>query len=621
MPRKVLFRSTIPTVALGLAALAGLLGGVNWLIPGTIEGQADLPPIATVRADALTLRSLPNSASPALGVLPRGRMVHLRCRDGIPLHMGPWLGVIDGASERIGWVHATYVSDAVGMCPSSRTGSPDWRLRSTAVATEGAVNLRFGPSTGTIPLAKLPAGEILRTDGRWVTIGGERWILVRTTSGLSGWVRSDLIGQRHVLRSVLAPTTSQATATGSTVAPQIRANVGNKVEATVGVTYRPTGSTAALQKLAANQLESGIAAQLLSRTNPPTSVQVDEDGAIRLQLDLYRAATTAPNSYLEGNLDEMALSLLIGNGTLARHVEEVHGPEAALLLRAAFLVTGIPEPMADAAFMLLEDPAVQAQMSVLAASGMEVSGVMAMAIEARRDSRSSELERLHVAAREVEREIRRSGGLSAQRLAALSEVELVRPQRATFNRGMERVSSALDSRVRQAASALPTSEGIWSRTAVRADAVIQQAVTRTDGLSRDARAELRNRIEGQAGTLGEGAGALLQQVQDRGLREAEAIRSQSRETARMRGQQGRQQADQFLGQAEATARQRAEQSRLHAEEARRRMQEQARVQSEETRRQADQIRRQSEEAARRFQDRGQARIQTLQQRLLGGGVE
>jgi len=619
MARKAFFRATIPMVAVGIAALAGLLGGVNWLIPGTIQGQADLPPIATVRADGLTLRSLPNSASPALGVLPRGRMIHLRCRNGVPLHMGPWLGVIDGAAERIGWVHATHVSDAAGLCPSSRSGSPDWRLRSTTVATEGPVNLRFGPSTSTIPLAKLPAGETLRTDARWVTTGDERWVLVRTRSGLSGWVRADLIGHQRSPGSVVAPPRSERTAAGSTVAPHIRANVGNDVEATIGVTYRPTGSTAALQKLVVNQLEAGIAAQLLSRTNPPTSVQVADDGAIRIQLDLYQAAATASNSYLEGNLEEMAMSLLIGNGTMARHVEEVHGPEAALLLRAAFLVTGIPEPMADAAFVLLEDPAVQAQMSVLAASGMEVSEIMAMAVTGRQDSRSLELERLQFAAREVERQIRRSGGLSSQSLADLAEVELVGSQHAVLNRGMERISATLDSRMRQAASTLPTPEGLWSKTTAQADAVVQQAVNRRDDLSRGAKAALGNRVESQAGTLAEGAGALLQQFQERGPREMEAFRSETRETARMRGQQGRQQADQLLGQTEAAARQRAEQSRQQAEQARQRIQEQARVQSEQTRHQADQIRRQSEEATRRFQDRGQAQIQTLQQRLLRGG--
>lgn len=388
-------------------------------LAGDIDVASELPPVTVVRGDGTAVRMLPNQEAPIIITVDEGDALYLRCRDGRPLYFGPWVGVIDGEAEQVGWVHGGYVSEHSGSCPKTRVETP-LRLRRLGLTTDSRVNVRFGPSTSTLLIAKAYPDQPLWTDGRYARIGGHRWYTVQLESGVSGWIREDLLdlGWRSLVRPASLPPLPRAQVR---IEPELSTRDG--ISFSVGGSYRPVGESGEMQRMVAAQLEHGAAAVLLSNMRHPTEVNLQDDGAIEVQIELYSLAYASPATLLDTNSEEMARSLLIGDSEISRDVEEMYGPEAAVMMRAGFLLVGGPETeeFVNVAYVLSNDPDVQAQAAVLAASGRDLGQVLAAAtsreaMQAQRD--------LRVAAMNLSADLGRGGQIQVDRLHKLAEAEI-----------------------------------------------------------------------------------------------------------------------------------------------------------------------------------------------------
>jgi len=365
----------------GLLAVT-ILGLSRTVFVGTIPMSAELPPLVVVKAQGLHLRQLPNAAAASLVQLRGGQPLYLRCRGGEPLYFGPWVGVIDGVSGQIGWVHGRYVSDFATSCEAN-SGKLAWfRLRPARLRHDGFVNVRFGPSVETLIVAKANSDTPVWTDGQHIQVEGHRWYPIQLQSGISGWIREDqLQPEPFALKASLLSLgsrnhQSQELVTGA----HWKLDAGG-ASLSVGASYRPRGAAADLQKIAAEQLESGAAAVVLSKSPYPTTVARNDNGTISVQVELYSLAWRNPSTLLDVRPEEMARSLLLGNTQLARDVEELYGPEAALLMRAALIATGGTEmeQFANIIYLLAKDPEVQSMVLALAGEGIRLGEVMTAA--------------------------------------------------------------------------------------------------------------------------------------------------------------------------------------------------------------------------------------------------
>ena len=400
--RSVVVRAIWTLFALGLLAVT-VLGLSRTVFVGTIPLSAELPPLVVVKAQGLHLRLLPNAAAASLVQLRSGQTLYLRCRGGEPLYFGPWVGVIDGGSGQIGWVHGRYVSDFATSCKTSVVKIAWFRLRPARLRHDGIVNVRFGPSVETLILAKTNSGRPIWTDGRHIQVEGHRWYPVQLASGISGWIREDqLQPDPFALKASLLPLGTRDHRSQELVPGAHWRMDASGVSLSVGTSYRPRGATADLQRIAAEQLESGVAAVVLSRSLYPTTVVRNDNGAISVQVELYSLAWRHPLTLLDARPEEMAKSLLLGNTQLARDVEELYGPEAALLMRAALIATGGTEmeQFANIIYLLAKDPEVQSMVLAMAGEGIRLGEVMAAAASRegmRRYAESSHAGRMLVA--------------------------------------------------------------------------------------------------------------------------------------------------------------------------------------------------------------------------------
>lgn len=366
---------------LGLLPLT-VLGLSRTVFVGTIPLSADLPPLVVVKGQGLHLRQLPNAAAASLVQLRSGQPLYLRCRGGEPLYFGPWVGVIDGGSSQIGWVHGRYVSDFATSCDVNSTKLAWLRLRPARLRQDVTVNVRFGPSVETLIVAKANSSTPLWTDGRHIQVEGQRWYPVQLQSGISGWIRGDLLQPKPLALKASLLSWGARDHPSRELVPEADWRMDPDGAAfSVGASYRPRGAAADLQRIAAEQLESGVAAVVLSRSPYPTAVARNDNGTISVQVELYSLAWRHPLTLLDARPEEMAKSLLLGNTQLARDVEELYGPEAALLMRAALIATGGAqmEQFANIIYLLAKDPEVQSMVLALAGEGIRLGEVMTAA--------------------------------------------------------------------------------------------------------------------------------------------------------------------------------------------------------------------------------------------------
>lgn len=420
------------------------LGVLKTAWVGTIPLSEKLPPLVVAKYDALSIRQLPQPRSAKITTVPKGQSLYLRCRSGKPLYFGSWLGVIDARKEKIGWVKADRVSDSEGNCPSLEALPNRVRLRPSTPSPETGVNVRFGPSTGTIPVAQVGPNSIVWTDGRYVRHrDGHYWKPVALRNGVTGWIRADLLN-----------TTTRGLVASVAPLPQVRdPDPSATVETQEGVvvktggSYRPEGKTAHLQRKAAKQLENGAAAVVLAHAKHPAQVEHKDDGRIGVQVELYSAAWADEDVFLAENKEEMARSLLVGDHKLTRDVEEIHGTEAAILLRAGLLLTGGDDAarFADAVYTLSQNPEVRAQAAVLAASGADMGDLLR---DAAAGKIPSEREALMSAANEL------SSDLSERQLPPEKVALLANQKLASHRKFSESIGHNIRSAVAEQVNAL-----------------------------------------------------------------------------------------------------------------------------------------------------------------------
>ena len=437
-------------------------GAVKTIFVENIDPPTELPPLLVSKADGLTVRQLPNPEAYQLATVSEGQALYLRCREDSPLHFGPWVGVIDTRSERIGWVHGSYVSDAKGACPVASDVPSTTFLREVSLHAESWVNVRFGPSTSTLPVAKVPPSAPLWTDGRYAKMSdGYRWMPVLLESGVRGWVRADLLGledkasKTASLLPLGTPVYQKAQSPAEDIAPSASATLKGGADISVGVSYRPTGSTAEMQRTVAEGLSQGVAAVLLGQANYPMQVEHRSDGRTAVQVELYSNAYLDPARYTEVNYEQMAQSMLVGDSELANHVEELHGPEAATMMRAAFVIAGVStgsglhgglayERFANTTFVMSQDPEVRAQASVLIASGEKVSAVLTASVL---EKAFEEREYLRWAGEELARETRAQAEVRVDALARSARTYLSEARErhgSLFGETMHAVSHRID---------------------------------------------------------------------------------------------------------------------------------------------------------------------------------
>jgi hypothetical protein len=114
-------------------------------------------------------------------------------------------------------------------------------------------------------------------------------------------------------------------------------------------------------------------------TGHDIGVDVEADGNISVQLALIGGGE--PTSFLDDNATLMAASLAGSDDELYRTVEEIGGPESAVLLRVAVTLSGneTNAEIAGALIKLGRDPAVRATALVMKENGIEVSRALLVA--------------------------------------------------------------------------------------------------------------------------------------------------------------------------------------------------------------------------------------------------
>lgn len=150
------------------------------------------PAVATVREENLSLRDGPSTAYVKLQGLAAGTTIDLLAR-----YEG-WFAarLPDGT---LGWVTGDYLQIVPGVVErlDVLTSMPDPNPALVATA-DNRLNLRGGPSTEYPKLGTIAAGTALDLVGRY-----QDWLKVRTPSGDTAWVSSDVLSVRpYIARRV-----------------------------------------------------------------------------------------------------------------------------------------------------------------------------------------------------------------------------------------------------------------------------------------------------------------------------------------------------------------------------------------------------------------------------------
>ena len=166
---------------------AGSNGGGN-SGGGNGGGGSQVPPSdkATVATNALNVRSNASTGASVVTVLPSGTSVSV--------HSGPvssggysWYEISSAAGS--GWAAGEFLSFAGNGGGNSGGIGPG----STAIVSDGPVNLRKSSGIGGFVISTIATGTKLTVTDGPIAANGYNWVYVTTPNSTSGWVASELL--------------------------------------------------------------------------------------------------------------------------------------------------------------------------------------------------------------------------------------------------------------------------------------------------------------------------------------------------------------------------------------------------------------------------------------------
>lgn len=211
---------------------------------GAQDEESEAEGLLGVTTGSLNLRTAPDPAAPAVGVVSRGATFTVvgaeRSASG-----SVWLNV-ETSTGQAGWIWSQFASVPEG---TDLEALADVEPESVGVAT-GALNLRAGPDPASEIVGWIGQGSSFRILGGANSPGGWLWLNVETESGVTGWVWSywteyaeealaaseaaagEPTTQASDAATTETPTSEAAGATEATEATDADAEPGDAVEAT-----------------------------------------------------------------------------------------------------------------------------------------------------------------------------------------------------------------------------------------------------------------------------------------------------------------------------------------------------------------------------------------------------
>ena len=184
--------------------------------PALAQGSSSHP-TATINTGALNVRSGPDYTYARVTTLYQGQQVALLAR----YSQNQWVKIVT-PSGIDGWVNSRYLLTSVPVSslpvvgPPAGTPPPPSSANATAIVTGGTLNVRTGPGSSYGVTVVLQPGDMVYMLAR---DAGGQWVLVRTQSGVQGWVAASHLQPSvpiSTLPVVSAPTMPPPQATGAT---------------------------------------------------------------------------------------------------------------------------------------------------------------------------------------------------------------------------------------------------------------------------------------------------------------------------------------------------------------------------------------------------------------------
>lgn len=167
-------------------ATAGSSGGGN-----SGGGQVPSGGKATVATNGLNVRASASTDASVVTVLPQGTQVSIL--EG-PKASGGYSWYRISSASGNGWVVGEFLSFGGGGNSGGGGGnSGGIGPGSTAVVSDGPVNLRKSAGTGGQIITTIPTGTTLSVSDGPVAANGYTWVYVTTPSSVSGWVAADFL--------------------------------------------------------------------------------------------------------------------------------------------------------------------------------------------------------------------------------------------------------------------------------------------------------------------------------------------------------------------------------------------------------------------------------------------
>lgn len=144
-------------------------------------------PTATVVTGSLNLRGGPGISFAVVAVLRNGETVFLLARDA----NSSWV-LVRTQSGVQGWANSNYLRTSVPVSSLPVAGQPPIvpGTAPTGVVTTGALNVRQGPGMAYPSLTTVLQGQTVTLVGR---NADSSWLLIRTPTGVQGWVNASHI--------------------------------------------------------------------------------------------------------------------------------------------------------------------------------------------------------------------------------------------------------------------------------------------------------------------------------------------------------------------------------------------------------------------------------------------